>query len=460
MDSNLDLADIQGNILRAYAFPHGRYVYLKFNRGAAARAFIAGLLPLVTTSEIWPDQKPECTLNIALGRTGLTALELPEPTVNSFPHEFLQGMATRAESLGDTGNSAPSQWEPLWHDGVDALITIHAQSVQARDQLMQQVETLATQSAGARIVGYLDAGRLSIDGQPTAREHFGYVDGISQPDFEHSHSRNTPGDGKMGRHGQWEDLATGDFLIGYANEAREIEAQPLPPVFSRNGSFLVFRKLSQDVPGFRDYVQTWGARYPGGTEKLKAKLMGRWPDGTPLMLSPDKPDSELANDDMRHNDFTYASDPEGLRCPLGAHIRRGNPRDSLGFRDKLAARRRILRRGMPYGDFLPEGQTTDGKDRGLVFTCLNANLSRQFEFVQQQWINYGNDFHLGEDSDPVIGNRQQAGRYIIPGDASRNEASFVCSGMQSFVTLRGGDYFFVPSLTALRLIADGLVDPR
>jgi Dyp-type peroxidase family len=460
MDSNLDLADIQGNILRAYAFPFGRYVYVKFAKGGPARAFIGSLLPLVTTSEIWPDQKPESTLNIALGRTGLTALELPEPTVNSFPHEFLQGMAARAESLGDVGESAPSQWESLWQGGVDALISVYAQSAQAREQVMQQIESLAAQSGGGTIVGYQDAGRLSIEGEPTAREHFGYVDGISQPDFEHSHSRNTPGDGKMGKHGQWQDLATGDFLIGYANEAREIEAQPQPPVFSRNGSFMVFRKLSQNVPGFREYVRAWGERYPGGPEKLKAKLMGRWPDGTPLMLSPDKPDSALANDDMRHNDFTYADDLQGVRCPLGAHIRRGNPRNSLGFKDKLAARRRILRRGMPYGDFLPEGQAADGKDRGLVFTCLNANLSRQFEFVQQQWINYGNDFHLGEDSDPVIGNRQRPGRYIIPGDAGKNEDTFVCSGMQSFVTLRGGDYFFVPSLTALSLIADGLVDPR
>ncbi len=456
----LDLADIQGNILRSYAFHYACYIQLRLTRGQAARRFVAAILPSVTNAEVWPHEKPESTLNIALGRSALSALEIPQPTINSFPNEFLQGMAARAASLGDTGDSAPEQWEEAWQHPVDVLISIHARTDSARLRACEAVDAICKQTGGATITGLQDAGKLRIDHKITAKEHFGYTDGISQPEFEHSHSRHTPGDGKLNRKGQWLDLATGDFLIGYPNEAKELEACPLPTVFSRNGTFMVYRKLRQDVKSFRQYIAEWGARYPGGPEKLQAKFMGRWPDGTPLSLSPDRPDPELAADAQRNNDFTYKADPQGLRCPLGAHVRRGNPRDSLGFHGKLAERRRIIRRGMPYGAYAPDQQDVDDSDRGLIFICLNANLSRQFEFVQQQWINYGNDFHLGEESDPVIGNRAGSSRYIIPGDPGKGEESFVCAGLPSFVTLKGGDYFFIPSITALQMISEGMVDPR
>jgi hypothetical protein len=113
---------------------------------------------------------------------------------------------------------------------------------------------------------------------------------------------------------------------------------------------------------------------------------------------------------------------------------------------------------MPYGSYTPEGETLDDQERGIIFMALNASISRQFEFVQQQWINYGNDFHQGEDKDPVLGNRDKPGRFVIPGD--KKNPPFICADMQSFVTLKGGDYFFLPSLTALHLLAEGLVDPR
>jgi Dyp-type peroxidase family len=449
-DSTLDLADIQGNILRAYAFPYGRFIFLNLTDSASARVFIAALIPRITNAEVWPDEKPRSTMNIALSRTALSALELPEPSINSFPDEFLQGMAARANGLGDVGSSAPANWEAIWQGRVDVLISIHGQAKSDCDAAYQWIVDIAESSSGATILGYQESNQLSIDGEFTPKEHFGYTDGIAQPEFRHSHAKHTLGDGKISAHGKWESLETGDFIIGYSNEAKELEAYPEPMVFSKNGSFLVYR----------EYIESWGKRYPGGVEKLKAKFMGRWPDGTPISLSPDKPDQELANDANRSNDFSYGDDPDGARCPLGSHIRRANPRDALGFHGKLSSRRRIIRRGMPYGSYAPETEPVDEEERGLVFIALNANFSRQFEFIQQQWINYGNDLQLGEDTDPVIGIRKGNSRFVIPGDSSKGEEPFFCSGLPSFVTLRGGDYFFVPSLTALQQMAQDLVDPR
>ena len=459
-DQSLDLADIQGNVLRAYRFPHASYLFVNFTSSGHGVDFVNHLLTQITTAEEWPAEKPAGAVNVALSQTGLQALELPLATLNSFPAEFLEGMAQRAGVLLDVGESAPENWEAMWQGRIDAVVSVFAQTQDALDAYVESVLADALTDGGVVLVGTQQVERIKIDGLSTTLEHFGYTDGISQPDFQHSLSTHTPGDGKLAEKGRWKDLETGDFLLGYSNEALEIEAQPLPPVFAKNGTYMVMRKLEQDVIGFRNYVREWGELYPGGEAKLRAKLMGRWDDGTPVMTSPETPDATLAADEQRLNDFTYADDPEGIRCPLGAHVRRSNPRDSLGFGDALVARRRILRRGVPYGPYAKEGEDQTAAERGLMFICLNANLARQFEFVQQQWINYGNDLGQGEDTDPVVGNRSYQGRFVIPGDPAKGEEPFVCSGMQSFVTLKGGAYFFVPSVTALQMIGSNAIDPR
>ena len=146
---------------------------------------------------------------------------------------------------------------------------------------------------------------------------------------------------------------------------------------------------------------------------------------------------------------------------MGAHLRRVHPRDAFGFNGRLINRRRITRRGLPYGPFAAEDQpVSDADDRGVVFMALNASLSRQFEFVQQQWVQYGNDSHLGNDKDVLMGNHGGHGRFVVQGDSSNTNPPFVCSNLPDFVELRGGDYFFLPSITALGMIALGLVDPR
>jgi len=458
-DHELDLADIQGNILRAYAFPHARFFQVSLKSAESACAFMSKLLPLITTAEVWPDEKPESTLNIALGASALSLFALPQGTLSSFPDEFMEGMAKRAKSLGDTGESDPENWDNEWNQDVDALVTIYGREPAHRESVSAQLNEIA-QECGVQIIAYQDANKLTIDGAFSSKEHFGFTDGIAQPEFKHSHSRHTPGDGKLGKHGGWEFLETGDFLIGYANEAQEIEKYPDPILFSKNGTFLVYRKLEQDVAGFRRYVKEQAANYPGGEEKLGAKLVGRWADGTPVALSPDKPNSGISGSAEKINDFRYGDDPEGLKCPLGAHVRRANPRDSLGFKDNLTARRRIIRRGISFGDYLRNDESNVNEERGLIFIVLNANISRQFEFIQQQWMNYGNDFRMGDESDPIVGNHGSSQRYLIPGDTNKGEEPYVCTDMNSFVKLRGGAYFFVPSITALRLLATNTVDVR
>lgn len=456
----LDLSDIQGNVLRGYNLPFARFVFLNFGQAEQARTLLSRLAPLITNATIWDGDKPSKTLNLAISRSALTALELPIGVINTFPIEFLDGMARRRDVLGDTGPSDPSHWDPIWRGRVDVWLAINALSDEDRETAFRDVMGLVADSQGAVLLGWQDAGALVIDGRPAPKEHFGYTDGMSQPDFVGGQAIDIPGDGKLGRHGRWDEIETGEFILGHPNEAGELPLAPSPPVLSKNGTYLVYRKLEQDVRAFRTYVSEQGTRYPGGPEKLMAKFVGRWRDGTPLALSPDKMDPSITSDPNRSNNFTYGDDPQGLKCPIGAHIRRANPRDSNGFNGYLATRRRIVRRGLPYGSYVPEGAEIDDQERGVIFMALNASLSRQFEFVQQQWINYGNDFKLGEDRDPLAGGNDSKGRFVIPGDAGKQEDPFICSQLPSFVKLRGGEYFFVPSLTALRLLAANSIDPR
>jgi Dyp-type peroxidase family len=458
-DARLDLTDIQGNILRGYAMPFARYVFLTIRDAELGRAFLGALADRVTNAEIWDDGKPECTLNVALSRSALRALDLPAETIVSFPVEFLEGMAARWDVLGDDGPSHPDHWEPMWRERVDLWASINALSAEAREAGYAALAELAA-AHGVAVVGTQAAAALVVAGRPVRTEHFGYSDGFGQPDFVGGEAKNVPGDGKIGRRGGWDEMATGEFVLGHRSEADELSGSLDPALLARNGSFLVYRKLEQDVAAFRAYVREWGARYPGGPEKLMAKFVGRWRDGTPLTLSPDRPDPAISGDRNRINDFTYADDADGLRCPVGAHIRRVNPRDGQGFEGRMATRRRIVRRGLPFGEAVPEGEEPDGGERGIVFMAIGASIALQFEFVQQQWVNYGNDFRLGETRDPVIGNNHGGGFFAIPGRPGSGEPPFFCTGLPSFVTLRGGDYFFLPSLSALRLIAAGAIDPR
>ena len=446
--ANFDLSDIQGNVLRGYTFPCAAYLFLRIDDPQKARALMARMLPQISTAEPWENGPPPTALHVALTYAGLRAVGVAQEILDSFPEEFREGQAARAERLGDRGPSAPEHWEAGLGTGeAHVLVTVYAAD---EDKLEAARMALKTVGAEGAVTVINETRAAALEG---GEDHFGFADGIAQPALEGSNVSGRPGDGQPNGDGTWRDMAVGEFLLGHQDEDGTLPDAPQAP-FERNGTFMVYRKLQQDVAAFRAFLETEGAKYPGGPDMLGAKIVGRWPDGTPLSLAPDGPDPEIAADPARINDFAYADDAEGLRCPIGAHIRRANPRDMAEFFDgRLTNRHRIIRRGRSYGTPLAPGAHDDGADRGLVFICFQANIWRQFETIQALWIDDGDPFGLGPDKDPLIGEPHGTeGKMTIQGTPPH----FV-KPHPRFVTTRGGEYLFRPSMTALRMLADGTV---
>ncbi len=347
--AHIDLDDIQGNVLRGYTLPAAAYLFLRIVDVEAAWRLMIRMLPHVMTAETW-SERPGSAMNVAFTYAGLERLGLPETILASFPPVFREGMAARAAHLGDRGPSAPSEWEPgLGTGDAHVLVTVYAADlVQLRAAVADVIEEDLEQQA-VSLVHLQQAEAL-----PGGRDHFGFFDGIAQPAVEGAGVSARPGDGQPDGAGGWRELATGEVVLGYVDEDGTLPAAPLAP-FDRNGTFVVYRKLHMDPAAFRRFIRDAG--YPDGPDALAAKIVGRWPDGTPLSVSPAAPDAAVSGDPLRINDFGYADDPHGLRCPHGAHVRRTNPRDSIGFFDgRLSNRHRIVRRGRAYGPTLPAGR--------------------------------------------------------------------------------------------------------
>ena len=447
--AEINLADIQGNVLRGYTYPCAAYLFLRIDDPAKARALMGRMLPQISTAEPWQDGPPPTALHVALTFAGLRAVGVAPEILGSFPEEFREGMAARAPHLGDRGPSAPGHWEAgLGSGDAHVLVTVYAVDTDHLERARMALKTVGAEGA-VTVINETRAAALEA-----GRDHFGFADGIAQPSLHGSGVGGRPGDGLPNGDGSWRDVAVGEFLLGHQDEDGGLPAAPAAP-FDCNGTFMVYRKLRQDAAQWRRFIAAEGARYPGGPEKLGAKIVGRWHDGTPLSLSPDAPDPAVAGDPARINAFSYKDDPEGLRCPLGAHIRRTNPRDDKEFFDgRLSNRHRIIRRGRSYGPPLPPGASDDdGADRGLVFICFQASIARQFEVIQAQWVDDGDPFGLGPDKDFLIGDPNgDAGKMTIQG-----RPPHFLKPQPRFVTLRGGEYLYRPSMTALRMLADGSV---
>ena len=377
---------------------------------------------------------------------------MPDAVIASFSREFRAGMASRAPTLGDAGASDPERWEPELRDGaLHVLATVNALDQGALERALGRLRDDA-----AHAVAWRWPTSSGPSCWPGSREHFGYADGFAQPALAGVDERPTGASaaGCPWPTGAWRALAPGEFVLGYEDEdtrvdpKRGLPSAPADP-FGRSGTYMVWRKLHQDVALFRRVLREAAELYGDGDhEKLAAKVVGRWPNGTPLVVSPDAPIADFEpKTDPRTNGFRYAAeDPHGVRCPLGAHIRRTNPRDALGFDGLLSFRHRIIRRGMPYGAPLAAGAAEDDRvDRGLIFVCFNASISRQFEGIQAQWLNDGNVFHLGHDSDFLMGDPHGTGKMTVEG-----EPPFFLGPQGPFVTTRGGAYLFVPGMGALR----------
>ena len=445
--STLELVDIQGAVLKQppprgcgggpqpYA---GRYVVLRIDDAAQGRALLQRLLPYVASAADWWTPTEQAVISVALSFQGLRALGLPQASLDSFPPWFQQGMAARAEGIGDIGESSPANWEkPFGTSEVHVALVLVGRDAAALQSALTNAGAVLQQLPGIAVVHQTDIAPL-----PTGRTHLGYQDGIGQPLIEGSGEPPHPGQGPV--------IAAGELVLGYPDQLGQVRPMPQPDTLGRNGTYVAVRKLHERVAIFRRFLRS-NADSPAAEELLAAKLVGRWRSGAPLMLCPTQDDPALGADPERNNDFRYHDDdPRGLRCPLGAHIRRANPRDGLTGQLADVNIHRIVRRGGSYGPMLPEGVLEDdGQDRGIVFLGMGTGLAEQYEFIKSQWLNDGNFVGLGTEKDAIVGANDGTGTFTVPQRPIRRRLQDV----PRLVIVRGGEYCFMPSLSALRWMA-------
>lgn len=450
----LDWDDIQGNVLRGYGFQHARHGVLAVTDPAAGRRWLRELLPEITPATPWTTTRPDRAVNVAFTHRGLATLT-PEPDALSFPTDFRQGMGARATThLRDEGIDSPGHWEPegVHHPRAHVLLMVHSRSADSGEALFTQA-IAAAEAHGLELLATEELRNL-----PNQSEHFGFADGISQPAIEGAMEPTTVrGNGTPLKDGSWQPVRTGEFVLGYADEEEEAPPLPSPTVLARNGSYLVYRKLAQDVAAYRRLVAEHARRHEVPAELVGAKLVGRHADGAPLVSASgasEGPNEATAgaHPSVRLNDVRYEDDMLGQVCPVGSHIRRANPRDGFGLAPKLVSRHRLLRRGMPYGPPLPEGTDQDDEvPRGLLLIAYCASICRQFEFVQSEWLNDGNPFGAGRTTDPIAGHGSANRRFAF--ETEDGEDPILLDDLPPLVRVMSGEYLFQPGLTALRYLA-------
>ncbi len=437
-----------------------------------SKQWLNAVLPLIHFGDHRPSGKDNAFI-IALSATGLKKLGLTSEEMTSFPHAFVDGMANRAAILGDHGKNDPSAW--LWggERKVDAALLIYSPNPETLEQCIQQ-ENTRLQTHGGELVYTVPLKQLPPKGTPI-REPFGFVDGVSQQVIR-GIGRHKPGTNDL------HIIEPGEFIMGYPDGLGTYPQTPSTPAINdsdndlystpnswpeqrpnfseslanqqrdlgRDGSFMVIRQLEQDYQGFqamlKEQAQSLNEQIEGidiTPEWLGAKMIGRWQDGSSLVRNPYYPASEKYPDAKPDNDFLFGKeDPQGLRCPFGSHIRRANPRDSQAPKSKeqinITNRHRILRAGRIY---------EDGDQQGLLFVALNGDIERQFEFIQQTWLNNANFHGLNREMDPLF-SQEPASQYSIP----MRDGSRCAFNMQSFITTKGGEYFFLPGKQTLRFL--------
>ncbi len=437
---SLELDDIQSGALHERPSPYvGSYFLLRIDDRAAGRELVRRLLPVVDSGRPLDDPAHDAWVTVAFTYQGLKALGVPQDSLDSFAPEFQQGMAARAAELGDVGDSSPANWEkPLGTSDVHVALAALSPDATRLSTVVDKVRRAHQELPGIELIWRQDCYQL-----PTGRTSFGFKDGIGQPAVE--------GSGIPPTNPKEKPLKAGEIILGYPDETGELPPMPTPEVLGRNGTYVVFRKLHTRVAAYRQYLQ---AKAASREEQalLGAKMVGRWQSGAPLALSPEQDDPALGADHDRNNDFHYADDLRGFKCPAGAHARRANPRDALDHEGSVNVRlHRMIRRGTSYGPMLPDGVLEDdGVDRGIVFVFAGAHLKRQFEFVKTQWLNDGIFIGAPAEGDPLVGPHDGSGAFTIPSKPIRRRLH----DLPPFVVTRGGEYCFAPGLRGLRWLAE------
>jgi Dyp-type peroxidase family len=464
--------EVQANVLFGYKprYDHALHLRLKVGDPAGAREALArwnraGAISFGNMREA----RAPAHVNVAFTYTGLRKLQLPRAFLDAFPAEFRLGARCRAHMLGDVW----LQWDEKRsveerYEDCHVLVSIQGTSPQACEKQRGALRIPSSLSQVAeRKAASTREWQPSSSEVEHSREHFGFADGRSQPAIE-GVDLDPVGDGvyaglhpangalrrRLGRAAEnmglrpiarsWRHIRPGEFLLGYDNEDGERSTGP-PEPFGPDGTFMVYREIDQFKDHFDRYVEDEARRHGMSRAELEAKIVGRWKDdGTPAAQVPDEPG--IAEHRRRANDFRYEGDAHGFGCPLGAHVRRANPRDALPGGAERTMRHRIIRRGMPYA--VPDG--ADQQHGGLVFICFSASIANGFEFIQREWINRGDAFGLGREPDfllqqPDPADGKLTGRLVIQG----YRPIVLKPPEKPFVTVRGCEYLFVPSRRAL-----------
>jgi deferrochelatase/peroxidase EfeB len=465
----IDYADVQGTILRGYRVDLARHFVLSITDAVKAGAFIAGLvdgtggLPRITTAARW-SHKPECFVNVGFTAAGLTALGLPSAQLATFDPSFQLGASNpaTAQKVGDVDDSAPANWIGSLSDGT-AVHFILSLWVDDDPAVLEKV-TATVRAAFAGCINELSA--HDAKALPDNHVHFGYRDNIAQPTVLGAPPRKhqIPDDQPV--------VPTGEFLLGYANASGGTYSVQ-PSQLSTNGSYAAFRILEQDVAGFESFLQEYSKKAGISVEKLAAKVCGRWRNGNPIELEPDRPGTFLP--ESKVNNFTYVAstlppdDTLGIKCPIGSHIRRNNPRNEAVIGTD-STHHRITRRAMPYGPpYDPTKPDPTPVPRGLIGYFINASIFNQFEFLQSQWIrlatfvksandpngpNDGNAVFNISGEDVFLGvNDPSSSSFTLAAIGAKGANNTTITGFDRMITTRGGAYVFFPSITGLRYLA-------
>jgi Dyp-type peroxidase family len=509
----LKLGNIQGNILAGFNKDHQSFLFVNFPTGSDPKGWLSEVTPdVASTAEVATFNKlfkeasarrgSEHTLksswmNLALSASGLQQLGIPQADLESFPTAFKAGMSARAGETGDTGPSAPEHWiKPFGSTDVHAIMLLAADDPEDLDaKALRHIERLGDHDL--RLLFKQDGNaRPDLPGH----EHFGFKDGISQPGIRGFTATENPNDPNQGQPGQ-DLLWAGEFVLGYPGQkgpstppppapnppydpgpnpiqptTSEIPTEPgevtaSGPVWTADGSYLVFRRLRQDVAAFNGFIAQAAGEDHINEALLGAKLVGRYKSGCPLErtkdedpgLDPQITDPSIADpsllDDSKINNFEYAGDVAGNLVPHSSHIRKVYPRDEAtpGGGEADTQTRRIIRRGVaygaPYDPGAPSGTRQAGdaqfpNDRGLLFLCYQHSLEAQFEFIQKAWVNNPNFPVAGDGQDPIIAQEAE------PRTFSTLELQHTPLSIPQFITTTGGEYFFSPSISALEQLAD------
>jgi len=462
----LDLNNIQGDILSGLPKKTQTYFFFQVTDAKLFRSQLVEFIPLVkTVAGVLLDRKAiedhkkrgDGTLitlvgvNIAFSHLGFTQLGIDDSTLTNDPN-YLTGQKKDSQALGDpgttTGTTFTPDWNPAFLQNIHGVILVSGDSHRTVDHKLHQIKGIfGVGSQDASIKEVISLVGDVRPGKESGHEHFGFLDNISNPTVIGFDINPPPGP---------KSVPPGILLLGH----------PGDPVASRpdwavDGSFLVIRHLFQTVPEFNTFLTNNPVTAPGLTtsteeasELLGARIVGRWKSGAPIDLAPFKDDPVLAKDVNRRNNFQFAAEAAFQKiCPFAAHVRKTNPRDDLIARGANIDNRRIMRRGIQFGPELTKEEKETGKtlkDRGLIFACYQTSINTGFAFIQESWANNPAFPPLTPQVpglDPLIG---QGGVRTLSGTPDPDDPTVLLPNLPTFITARGGEYFFSPSINGLK----------